>query len=30
MSFTAVYIAAAIVVPLVTLAICLIGEKIGH
>lgn len=30
MSFTLVYVLAAIGVPAITLAVCLIGERIGH
>jgi hypothetical protein len=30
MSFTVIYVAAAIGVPLITLAVCMLGEKIGH
>lgn len=30
MTFTLVYVAASIGVPLLTLGICLLGEKIGH
>lgn len=30
MSFTLVYIVLAIVIPIVTLGLCLLGEKIGH
>ncbi len=30
MSFTLVYVLAAIGIPAITLAVCLVGEKIGH
>jgi len=30
MTFTIVYVTAAIAVPVVTLAVCLLGERIGH
>jgi hypothetical protein len=30
MSFTVVYVALAIAVPIITLGVCMLGEKIGH
>lgn len=30
MTFTIVYVTAAILVPVLTLGVCLLGERIGH
>jgi len=30
MTFTIVYVAASIGIPLITFAVCVIGQKIGH
>jgi hypothetical protein len=30
MTFTVAYIAASILIPLVTFAFCMVGEKLGH
>jgi hypothetical protein len=30
MTFTLIYVGAAIGIPVVTLVVCLLGEKIGH
>lgn len=30
MTFTIVYVGAAILVPLITLGVCILGEKLNH
>lgn len=30
MTFTIVYVAASIAIPIITFAVCLLGQKVGH